>query len=496
MSDKENSSTQIFAQQTESVIAAAAGTMLSGNVTLRRLPMVGLQLGLLLVFSNILKHGGEVIKYFSFFSSNSIYYIFQTNRYSERKTTIYNNGSKYIYNEVQIAETRLRHFLNSYNVSLDSPATYYFSFDRFIIKISVCEKSKDGKETIGIIVHTINNPAYHEAFMKKINDLQEGGVNGKTVQKVLPLGTTTNLTFENIKIGACYENPAYTRINESLIKIEKIGKLITPIKVPICLSFNGPPGTGKTSYLISSVLNEVYEHGFLINMIDFVRLDFTEFLIKLKKILTDVYTSSIESKKILLMFDEVDKWLKMRNDAKVKANRDESRKIESNKVDGKEETKSARVLTKEEEEEDKQFQRNLFLKQLQQFLNGSLLNGFENLTIILNTNNSNELFGNVSYEHESLINRINRFSFGPFNKQGVIHYLKFLAEKLKESGLPFEEITEEDYDTIPEDIQISCRTLSNYFAAHSMNVLNLIHYLSNEVSDHVTSSRFVKLICE
>lgn len=499
--NNQNSTGQIFAQQTEAAVATSAGELLKNFNSIKKLPMLITKLAVLMLFFQAIRDN-EWMKFFTFLSTDYVWYFFQKHRYSEKVSNIYFNGKKYVYDNLFIMENTLRYTLSAINVHLDTPGDYYYNAKRFTVKITIKDKVKEIKndaEYVAIVVHTINNPVYHEDFMKLFVDIRDMSVGGKTVYKILPGNSSSSMVLktENIRIGNCYENPAYTRINESLKKMEKIGKLITPIKVPNCISFNGPPGTGKTSYLISSVLNKVFDTGYLINMIDFVDLDFKDFLTKLKQSLQNTGTLNNENSNILLMFDEVDKWLKMRNDAKVKASRDESRKTESKKLDGKEETTtSARVLTKEEEEDDKQFQKNLFLKQLQQFLNGSLLTGFENLTIILNTNNVDELFCNVSYEHESLINRINRFSFGPFGKEGVIHYMRYLVENLKKINIKFTVPTDNDYAMLPDDIQISCRTLSNYFAGHGMDLMNLIEYLAKEDPDHVTKSRFVNLICK
>jgi len=195
---------------------------------------------------------------------------------------------------------------------------------------------------------------------------------------------------------------------------------------------------------------------------------------------------TLESKKVLIILDEIDKWLESKIDGKIDSMREDARL----KAETKEGVNLAFVkLTPIEEAERKIQLKNEFFDQLYALINGHILSDARKYVIILNMNGYDKLFQNIDPKFDALLDRFQKYEFNLVGKKEIIEYLEgFIKEAKKNLNnqllFPLIEdnslfrslnnISPNIYDGIPDDIKISYRSLYKILISKNHSIGDII----------------------
>jgi len=273
--------------------------------------------------------------------------------------------------------------------------------------------------------------------------------------------------------------------------------------IPFSVNFDGEPGTGKTTFGSYIVNTGIFSRIYIYNLVQAGKLDFQETIMSLER---QIHNSSPKDRKedggveiVLLILDEIDKWLESYISHQIHTYRDEARKETK-----KDSTSGGPVLIEsyakltEKEEDEKRIQlKNEFLDQLYKLVDGHTLPDIRKYVIIFNTNNFDRLFKNVDQRYDALKDRFQEYKFKKNGKKEIITYIKGIRDKVKEycddSSIPEEKrmlfkttasefiaYDESIFDEIPDNIEVSYRTISKFLRKNCFNIADTIQDLSDQ----------------
>jgi hypothetical protein len=290
-------------------------------------------------------------------------------------------------------------------------------------------------------------------------------------------------------------------------------------KAPMCINFNGKPGTGKTSFGSYIATKGIFDKVFVYNLVQAEKLDFptilTSFENKLNQQSGKDKNINSEPETVLLIFDEIDKWLRSHIDYKIDEFRNQSRKTTETVGKNNEKTVESYEKLTEKEEQEKRIQiHKQFLTKLYSLCDGQCLKNNVKYVIIFNTNHFDKLFEGMGEEFEATKDRFRQYTFINNNKTDIINITKDIRMKLKikidkknnnTTDVPeiigLDEINNDTidvdgiidfdetlYNEIPNDIQITCRTLFKKVTDNSFNMPKIIDALKKYHDEKVKKS--------
>ncbi len=259
---------------------------------------------------------------------------------------------------------------------------------------------------------------------------------------------------------------------------------------PLCVNFNGPPGTGKTTF--GSFISDkgIFDRIFVCNLVQ-IGATATNNTMSFNEILNSINTSIINSapkdKKydgdkecVLIIFDELDKWLKSYIDRKINLMREEARKTVHHQPTANDKntlTETFLKLSTDEEDEKRIHIKNEFLDQLYRLVDGHILSDTRKYVLVFNTNEFNTMFEKADTRHAALKTRFTCFEFSLCGKKEITDYIKKISQTVQESNTNKKNqksvknlltIDDSCFDLIPDEIKISYREMTQ--------ILNLCHY--------------------
>jgi SpoVK/Ycf46/Vps4 family AAA+-type ATPase len=289
-----------------------------------------------------------------------------------------------------------------------------------------------------------------------------------------------------------FETDNYKKLHDCLNILFSVDSILKIRQTPLVINFNGPPGTGKTSFAPYIANKGVFDRIILYNMVQ-SNLDFKTLLNKLEMIIVQQSPKersvSAGPEAILLIFDEVDKWFNSYSEKFIDTMRTESRSKKEIKQSGQGSEpvilESFTKLTLDEETDKKKQLQKEFLDKLYNLCEGQTLKNDKKYVIIFNTNNFDSLFENCSTKYDALKDRFQKYEFKKINKDGIIKYFSGIKQNLiNESSdnncidtiINFDETI---YDLIPENIEISYRSLSKILIDNCFDIVKTINFLAN-----------------
>jgi hypothetical protein len=459
-----------------------------------------------------LEESKTYIDKFKFTDLKSFKYFCQRLKYSEKRYDIIKVSEKWMYGDDVMSKNTLTPFLESKQIYIDQQNTYYYSQGSFLIKviitankISFCIPNTDS-----MIKYANNDIIYKN---------REVTFGGKTTMWKAMIQSQAILKLEPTNLAHAFETDNYVKLEKSIIKNFLVDNCLQFQRIPFCINFDGKPGTGKTTFASYIATKGIFKQVIVYNLIQSSKCDFTETIKLLEKQLNQI--SSKDKKPddddtVLIIFDEIDKWLDSHINHKIHTLREEARGKKEVKKDEASQPvtiQSFEKLTKEEEEEKALQIKKDFLDQLMRLIDGWVLQDTRKYVIIFNTNNFNKLFENVNVEgekenkYDALRNRFQRYHFKLSGKDEIIKYLKSINDKLYDA-ITEDKMTEEQkkaymaktmeerikfkeqigdllkyddsiYDQIPDNISISYRSLVKILRFNCFDIEQTVNFLSN-----------------
>lgn len=491
---------QMARESTNSAIIGHFLTYLfAGNVNIKILVR---NLMIALVVKTTLEESKGYLDGFKFTNMDYVRYAYQCLRHSEKKyeLTLSETTKKWSYDNKNINANTFTPFLESKSIYISQPNTYYYTYFSQIIKVLITNNK--------IIFHLPNLTSMSKYMDETLDKHQEILLGNRTAMSRATLNNSSDIMqFNPMPLIYAFETDNYTKLYDSLVSTFMVDSMLKIRQTPLSISFDGEPGTGKTTFGSYIAEKGIFDRIILYNMLQGVNLDFKAMLVSLERIIVQQAPKDRkadgEQEIILLIFDEVDKWLDSYINNKIDSFRSESRtKKEMKPGSGTEAVvlESFVKLTVEEEDDKKKQLRLDFLDKLYNLIDGQTLKNDRKYVIIFNTNHFDKMFEGAGPKYDATMDRFQRYTFKKINKVGIVKYVDGIKKKLAnittDSTIPVDKkkiylehidrITNFDetiYDSIPNDFEISYRNLSKILIDNCFDIPKSLKFLSNNNKD-------------
>lgn len=439
---------------------------------------------LLLLIKTALEESKDYLNSFKFTDLNFIKYYIQKIQHSEVKFDILLIDNKWIYLNKILSLNSLTLFFEKKMIYLSNSKTYHYRQGKYIVKIITSDKN---------IVICVPNDSNIITYVKnEIIDSNIDYICGNTTKMYRVIAHTIGIhKLECIKESHAFSTENYKKLYKSLKNYFLVNSCINSQNI-ICYNFDGEPGTGKTTFGYYIARKDLFTRVIICNLIQLTKKDFKETIKNVESLIiskSSYNTINIdENERILLIIDEMDKWLESYLQEITQYNREE---LQNKKILVDKENSTCNVmaqkLTKQEEIDKKNQLKETFFDQLFALLDGLLLSSNINYVLVFNTNNFDAMFDNCDKRYLALKDRFKKFTFNKNSKNDVIIYLdKFLKYLLKSKNIdPKDDLyfylhnfDRKMYDLIPDNIQISYRRLMTIMQECSYNIECVINQLS------------------
>lgn len=489
---------QMIKQQTNGAIIEAFISMLFSKDTKfgpKTLIMLFRNITILVLIKMILEESKTYIDKFRFTDLNIFKYLYQRIKYSEKTYLIKEiSEGKWKYCSKYIYFTTLSSFFETKSIYLTQHGTYYYFYMSHIIRISVSPKMiKISVPKIDTVMRYIENDI--------INKNLESFFADKTVMYKISSHTNNIIKLEPIQIVYAFPTENYVKLEKSIKSHFLTDFIINPPNIPFCINFDGEPGTGKTTFGSYIASTGIFNRIIIFNLIQTISMSFQECITNMELKITQNTPKDRkqedEPEKILIIFDEVDKWLKSYTNHKIHTMREDARskkEIKKDNATAPVEMQCFAKLTEKEEEEKTNQLKNEFFDQLFKLVDGQILPDNRKYVFIFNTNNFDSMFENIDERYRALYDRFQQYKFKKNTKADVIKYIKNIYNRLKyfigDSNVALEtrnlygetiksltDYDEKILDNIPDNIEISYRSLQKVLRKNSYIIKDVINDL-------------------
>lgn len=427
---------------------------------------------------------------FKFTDIDYLKYLYQYLRYSVKTYEILNISNKWVYCDKNISIATLTPFLERKSIYIQQPNTYYYSYNSFLIKVVITNNK---------IIFYVPNVASITKYMDDNIDIHQEILLGNKTSMLKVTLTSNNIPqFTPMKSIYAFETDDYFNLHKSLTSTFINDSIVNMRQSPLILNFDGKPGTGKTTFGSYIADKGLFDRIFLYNLVQSGSMDFKTIVIDLERIIN---SQSPKEKKpddepelILLIFDEVDKYLDSYVCNKIDSFRNDARMKKETKQNNDSTIESFIKLTAEEEVEKKQQLINEFLDILYNLCDGHLLKNDKKYVIIFNTNDFDSLFVNAPKKYDALRDRFQPYKFTDYTKTQVVKFIEDIRNKLMDgSRLKITDKKREIYESyikdiknfdnklyneIPDNIEISSRSLSKVLIDNCFDIPKVIERLA------------------
>ncbi len=449
---------------------------------------------IILVIKTLLEESKSYLDKFRFTNLDCIRYGYQYLKYSEMRYELSGISNKWTFDNKNISINTLTPFLESRSIYVSQPNTYYYPNGSFLVKVIIANNK--------IIFH-VPNLVYMTKYMDDLlSRHQEILLGGKTTMSKVTLSSADVIQFSPLSLTYAFETDNYKNLYEALVSNFIMDSILRTQHTPLCINFDGEPGTGKTTFGSYIADKGIFDRIVLYNLVQGNNLDFKSMLLKLEQIIISQASKDKrpddEQEIILLIFDEIDKWLDSYTCNKIDTFRNESR-VKKEAISGPNSSptviESYQKLTPEEEEDKRKQIRIDFLDKLYNLCDGQTLKSGRKYVIIFNTNHFDNLFEGAGTKYDALQDRFQRYHFEKIGKEDIIKYIKgiclrlksvssdslFSSDKKRVYGPHIQKVTNFDekiYDQIPTDIKISYRSLSKILTNNCYDIKKSVSSLS------------------
>lgn len=468
---------QMIRSHTNGAILEAFISMLFSKDTTFNIPTILIlirNMAILMGIKAMLEDSKSYLDNFKFTNLNIFRYFYQYLWYSEVRYQLVLVGGKWMYNKSNISTNTLTPFLEFKSISISQPGTYYFDCRSFLIKVTITPNLITfAGPKINSVIEYINTDIIHKN--------KEILIGGKTTMSRMVSTSSNILKIEPMQLAYAFPTKNYLELKESINNYFLMDSILKNSSTPFCVSFDGEPGTGKTTFGSYIASSGIFDRIVVCNLVQATNTSFQDFVVNLERQITN---SSSKDKKqdsdlesILLILDELDKWFESYVSLQIHKLREDARGKKQTKDDKSQSliVESYEKLTPEEEAEKRSQIRNEFLDQLYKLVDGHILTDTRKYVIIFNTNHFDKLFSNTDERYGALLDRFQRYKFNKIGKSEIISYLqciivelqKKLAENENNPKIENRKLTiaslckynAEIFDQIPDTISITYRAL-------------------------------------
>lgn len=487
---------QMIKLQTNAAIVEAFLSMLfSKNTKFNMLTVFTMvrNMAIILVIKTMLEDSKSYLDTFKFTNLNLFRHFYQTMRYSTHNYDFVLVCGKWMYGDHYISINTLTPFLEQKSIFISQQGTYYFEYRSYLIKVVVADKK------ISFVVPNIDTI---KKFVETdiIHRNKEIVFGGKTTMfRAIITSQSGVVKIEPIQLVYAFETSNYIELEHSIKSYFIVDAYLKFPTTPFCVNFDGEPGTGKTTFGSYIASSGIFDRIIVCNLVQASKLNFSDLITNLER---QIAVSAPKDKKadadpetILLIIDEIDKWLESYTSNQIQNLREEARGKKQT-TDGKTSgmmVESFEKLTEQEENDKRVHIKNEFLDQLYKLVEGNMFSDIRKYVIIFNTNNFNKLFENVDERFDALRDRFTKYKFSRIGKNDIITYFECFRSKLLECktnntqkviSSTLENIKAlcnydlKVYEKIPESLAITYRTLFKLFRNNNFNVAQTINSLS------------------
>lgn len=442
---------------------------------------------IILIIKILLEESKTYLDKFKFTNIEYVQYYYQRLMNSEQRYDIINVSNKWIYNDKKISIPNLTPFLELKKIYIQQPNTYYYQYNNFLIKVIV---------TTNAITFCVPNVSSVIRYMDEVLDkYQEILLGSKTSMIKVTLSPYNVVQFTPMKLMYTFETDIYLGLYESLKSTLMKDIVLNLRQAPLCINFNGETGSGKTTFGPYIAGKGIFDRIILYNLLQSSSMDFKSIVLDLEKIITTQSPKKPDGEQeiILLIFDEVDKYLNSYINNKIDSFRNDARMKKETKQSNETTVLESYTKLTEEEEIDKKKQLKLdFLDKLYNLCNGEMLKSDKKYVIIFNTNHFNNLFEDSGPYYDALRDRFQPYEFIKSTKKDVIKFIEGIKNKianittndfndfnnLNKDVKNVVDFDEKLYDEIPDNIQISYRSLTKILTDNCFDIAKSIHSLS------------------
>ncbi|AKI80452.1 P-loop NTPase family protein [Niemeyer virus] len=496
---------------TNSAIVSAFIQMLFSSKNKFSFPMVFVMIrnmAVLLLVKTCLEDSKAFLDKFKLTNLNSLKFYWQRMMHKHLTYTIqHQSNGKWMYENTPISMTLLTPFFEQKQILIGRPDNYYYSHRTCLLKISITnERINITFPDIQSVVQHVNNDIIHRNREIICGD--------RTVMYKVSIGNGAVPNLDPVSISKAYGTDIYLKLEHSIRNYFFVDIVMQFQSIPFCINFNGEPGTGKTTFGSYIANKGIFDRIIIYNLVQSTNFDFKDNLNKIEMKI-DQSTNKLKpmdgSEKVLIIFDEIDKWLESYIENKIHKMRDEARVTKQSNggsAGGDKNTgtiiEGFQKLTPEEEQEKKNQLRFTFLDQLYNVVDGHTLKNNKKYVIIFNTNHFDNMFDNSPERFNALKDRFQKYEFKKLRKREIINYLSYVNECFKNY-----ELTENDknillsdtfdvdnlcvintdiYNGIPDDMIVSFRNLQKILRANHFNINRVVEHLSQIESSEIFTS--------
>jgi hypothetical protein len=458
---------------------------------------------IILTIKILLEEAKSYLDKFKFTNLDYIRYTYQYFNYAETRYELQHleSSNKWTYETKNISINSLRPFLESKSIYVSQPATYYYPYLSFLVKVIISTNK---------IIFCVPNVTIMTKHMEELLfEHEEHLMGNRTTMFRITLSPSDLMQSNSMASTYAFETDNYKQLYESLVSILDMDQMLKIRQTPLCIDFDGEPGTGKTTFGSYIAKKGIFDRIIYYNLVG-SKSDFKKIIGQMELIIKNGAPKDrpIGSfpERILLMFDEVDKWLTSYIEFKIDGFRNESRVKKESKTNGTSEPAVVesfiKLTTEEENDKRKQFHEE-FLDHLYNLCEGQLLSMERSYVIIFNTNNFDSLFENVGKKYIAYRDRFQQYNFKKIRKLDIIKYFTGMRNECIECEVKNADLTylrkitcfdDSIYDTIPTHLEISYRTLTKILIANCYDIPKTIKFLANEDNQDNSSALELEVI--
>lgn len=446
--------------------------------------MIIFNVSCILLLKTVLDNSKNYLDNFKFTNVDYLRYLYQKFNYSENVYDFVLVSNKWLYNDVTISLSTFTPFLEKKSISINNPNTYYYSYHSFLIKVVVTQTK--------ISFHTPKINSISTYMNDVIRENKEILLGNRTVMhKIIVTDRDVN-QISPLKPSYTFETDNYKKLYTNLTQFFELNDELKMKQTPLVYAFNGPIGTGKTSFGSFIAEKGIVDKIVLYNMVQQCSKDFKSIINDLNTTLTRNNNSDptkvTENERVLLMLDEIDTYAESYIAKTIDNLRLESRKKTETKSGSGQQTSETNInsfekMSAEDEKDKRILLKEEFLNTLYNLCEGLCLKDNKQYIIICNTNNFDGMFEGCSegYNYIKTKDRFQRYEYRNLDKQGIVDFLNGIKETILAKQLCNKETVEYDssiYDIIDENYSISFRNLSKLLLDNNYNIVKTIKCLS------------------
>lgn len=466
---KENSNTVIVGQdysmmlsgQTNAVIVKMVISMLLPSkmeCKLSNLPRIALVLLGVIGFKMALEESKDWFGKLKFSDIKALVFVYQRYKYNHTTYTFLLTNNKYSFGDVLLSKERLSRMLSLRGVSLSQSGTYYLTYRTYYIKVVV---DNGGVSFVFPDIECVNDYMNKNIIEEHKEIISESGT---VMYRAVNMNQAGMLKLEATRPYLAFETDIYRELELAIKRHFLIADLYGSNVLPLGLRFNGEPGTGKTTFT-----SYIYHRGLakIIIKYDMIQSSKRSFNDNITNIINLIEKEQVGPKDIIMVvFDEMDKWLESYIEYRIQSLRDKSKCKK-----GAGET-NYEAYTAEEEDDIRLRIKEECWDTLFRMFNGELFKDNRRYVFIFNTNHFDNLWIGATDRYDALKKRFGAFDFKACGKAEVVDFLRKMNNKLLEAVKSmdtqraiYEKLvnelvaTDEHFNKIKSDVSIDYRSL-------------------------------------